>query len=236
MKYFLSILFCLISIFSFAQKTWRIEYKQERVGEKFISPLSLNGIPQTYQAEMPQLRMLINDSIAQIHYCKNGYDPIKRKTIQIGEKLIHHGYFYDFKKKQYYSQCNLDKTLKYLIPVDTAQYKNWKFLRNEKTVLGYNCNAALSINENNDSTLVWFTNDLSCNNGFLFYYGVPGLVLEAYNQRVNTTVHYWAVKMEETNILLLKPKEGSIITQKDFSEIMKKRNEKMGGNYFIKLA
>lgn len=222
-------------MFSFAQKTLRIEYKQERIGDKFISPISINGVTQTFNAELPRLRMLINDSIAQIHFFRRGYDPIKKKTKQIGEKLIHHGNFYDFKNKQYYNQSSLDKSLKYLIPLDTTFFKKWDFLKNEKIILGYTCKAALSISDKNDSTLVWFTNDLKFNNGFLFYYGVPGVVLEAYNQGINATMHYWAIRVEETEIELLRPTEGKIISRKDFSEIMKIRNEKMGGNNFIRI-
>lgn len=235
MKYFLSKFFCLISVFSFAQKTLIIEYKQEHVGEKDVYTHSVNGVAQTFNIELSKVRMLLNDSFAQIHYFRNGYDPIRKKTKQVGDKLIHHGYFYDFINKEYYSQCNLDKTIKNLVPLDTTQYKSWNILDMQKIILGYTCKAALSINEKNDSTLVWFTNDLQFDNGFLFYYGVPGVVLESYDQRFKNTTHFLAVKIEETDIELLRPTEGKIISRKDFSEIMKVRNEKMGGNYFIKI-
>ncbi len=79
MKYFLLIIFCLISIFSFAQKTLRIEYKQERVGEKEIYTHSVNGVHQIFNIKLSKVRMLLNDSIAQIHYFRNGYDPIRKK-------------------------------------------------------------------------------------------------------------------------------------------------------------
>ncbi len=115
------------------------------------------------------------------------------------------------------------------------EFKKWDFFTNEKIILGYKCQAALSVNDKNDSTLVWFTNDLNYSNGFLFYYGVPGVVLEAYNQSFKNTAHFLAVKIEETEIELLRPTVGKIISQKDFSEIMKIRNEKLGGNYFIKI-
>lgn len=234
MSYLLLFFSSIISLSSFSQNL-RIEYKYEHVGEKFILPFSANGVSQTYNVELPKLRMFINDTIAQIHYFKNGYDPVKRKTKEIGDKLIHHGYFYDFKNRKYYSQCNLDKTLKYLVPIDTTEFKSWNFFPDQKAILGYKCKVAISVNDKNDSTLVWFTNELQCNNGFLFYYGIPGLVLEAYRQYENMTVHYLAVKIEETDIELLRPEEGNIISRKDFESVMKARIEKMGGNNFIKV-
>ena len=232
MKFFLLSIFSMITIYSFSQKTLRVEYQQERVGEKIVSPISINGVRQTFDIEMPRVRMLLNDSIAQIHYFLRGYDPLKKKTSELGDKLIHHGSFYDFAKREFYSQCNLDKTLKYLIPIDTTQFKNWSFFDAEKTILGHKCRMALSINEKNDSTLVWFTNEFNISNGFLFYFGVPGLVLEAYDQRFNSTMHFLAVKVQESDIKLLRPQEGKVIAQKEFSEIIKKRNGKMGGDIF----
>lgn len=235
MKFFLLLLLCFIAVFSYSQKTLRIEYKQEIVEEKFTPSLSDIAIPLKNNVNLSQLRMLINDSIVQIHFFSRYYDPIKKKTKKIGEKLINHGNFYDLKYKKYYNQCSLNKTLKYLIPIDTTQYKSWNTLDMQKIILGYTCKAALSINEKNDSTLVWFTNDLSVKNGFLFYYGVPGVVLEAYNQGINATMHYWAIKIEETEIELFRPKEGNIISQKGFSEIMKTRSEKIEGTNFFKV-
>ena len=121
------------------------------------------------------------------------------------------------------------------MPIDTTEFKNWSLLSGAKSILGYTCKAALNINEKNDSTLVWFTNELKYKNGFLFYYGVPGIVLESYAQGNNSTVHWCAETIEETAIQLLRPKEGSIISKNEFYEVMKLRSEKMGGNSLIKI-
>lgn len=236
MKFFMLLGLCIIYKFSYSQNALRIEYRQELVDEEKIkAPFTIDGNIVYSNATQQKVRMFVNDSMAQIHFFRNDYDPIKKKVKHIGDKLIHHGYFYDFANKKYYSQCNLYKNLKYLVPIDTTEFKNWSLLSGEKSILGYTCKAALNINEKNDSTLVWFTNELKYKNGFLFYYGVPGIVLESYAQGNNSTVHWYAETIEETAIQLLRPKEGSIISKNEFYEVMKLRSEKMGGNSLIKI-
>lgn len=175
-------------------------------------------------------RMLLNDSIAQIHHFVNNYDPFDNKK-RFSKKLIHHGYFYDFVNKKYYHQTNLSKKYRYLNPVDSAEYKQWVFTDTQKSIVGFNCKAALSINISGDSTLVFYTDELKYKNGFLFYYGVPGVVLEAYEQKMiqgtAMTVHLIATVITETDIILVRPEKPRIVTREEHEKFMQERMQQL---------
>lgn len=103
----------------------------------------------------------------------------------------------------------------YWANIDTSEFKKWRFMNAEKKILGYTCKPALSINEKNDSILVWYTEELKYKKGFLFYFGIPGIVLEVYDQR-GVDVHLIAFDLKETDIPLSIRKSGIIIPDKKF--------------------
>lgn len=60
---------------------------------------------------------------------------------------------------------------------DTAVFK-WKPLNEFKTIGGYKCQKATSINSSGDVATAWFTEEIPLSAGPLYVAGLPGLVLE----------------------------------------------------------
>jgi GLPGLI family protein len=235
---FLLFIILIHSDFSFAQSALKIEYKQSYLGEPDkVTSYDQNGneFLTNEIINLPKVRMLVNDSMAHIHYLIKGFDPLKRKNKEFGEKLVHHGYYLDFINLNYYNESSIDDLPEYLVIDTCTEIQVWKIFPKEiKVVLGYNCTTAIAVNKKNDTTLVFFTNELKYKRGFLFYEGIPGVVLEAFDQRYGGGRHYEAVKIDEIELKLNAPICKTIISCKDYREIIKKRNERLKGNFFKK--
>ncbi len=175
--------------------------------------------------------MLVNDSIGFIHYFSSRYNPFKKRKKTFGKKIEGHQTYLDFKNANYYEERNTVGLPKYLVKKTCADTMVWAIQKNTyKLIKGYKCILALAVNDKNDSTLVYFTNELKFKKGFLFYEGIPGIVLEAYDQRYGEGQHYEVTNIEEIEVALVAPKCTNFIGCKEYSEIIIKRKEKREGN------
>lgn len=162
-------------------------------------------------------KIVFTDSLCFSYYIP-GSDPLKKATLY-GEKLMHHAMLYNKNSNMVYSEVNWpSKKDKYLV-ADTSKKFNWIFWDDMKLVLGYKCKPALTINEKNDSTLVWFTPEIPEPYGPAGFYGLPGLILEVYDQRWN--MNYFAEHIEKGFFSVVFPTEGKIISIKDYFVIRK---------------
>ena len=108
-QYLFALFLSLLSCSVWGQKTIKIEYERNYL-TPLISPVSVDGVPQTIPHPTDlKARLLVNDSFAFINYYFNQYDPLKKKAKEFGKKIIHHGIFYDFKKKEQYSLIDIHK-------------------------------------------------------------------------------------------------------------------------------
>lgn len=130
---------------------------------------------------------------------------------------------------------------------DTLKQKDWIFTGNTKTIGRYNAYEATfkrkkrtpiqmrfrSLNdkqekpENKEVTVsVWFTPEIPVSHGPSQYGGLPGLILMV--QDDNTTLVCNKVTLNPENKISLKaPQKGKVVTQKEFSEIMKQKTDEM---------
>ena len=188
-----------------------------------------------------KLRMVANDSFCLV-FCRDIPKELRRNQKQLGDKLVNHGYFHDFMTGKKFSEIKLPKDFTYFavnIP-DTASIpeqsitrttdyhylvedslfaSNWQLLDLQKTILKRNCRAALAIDKNNDSIMVWYTMELAFKKGFLWYDGLPGIVLEVYDQKRN--VHVKATGIKEKNIRIIPPQEGTKVSAAEWAAIRK---------------
>ncbi|MFN0081953.1 MAG: GLPGLI family protein [Ferruginibacter sp.] len=207
------LLFCASNVF--AQSSISIIYTRDIIGDvprPAILPAGGNyfvGPPKK-----PFFRMVFNDSLGIVYQFLQNQDPIKRRKI-VGDKLIHNATFFDLKNNKYYDEVNYPDKNKYLITEHPRFEKSWVFYDNTKVILGYSCKQALAVDNNNDSTMIWYTTELKFKRAGLFYNDVPGVVLEAYEQG-DVTRHFIAAKIEETSKTLAFPVEGQIISRKEF--------------------
>jgi GLPGLI family protein len=123
-------------------------------------------------------------------------------SIVMGDKLIHHGLIYNSRTNEILNEVAWPKD-KYFVIVDTPWHFNWVFKSQTKNILNYTCSLAYSVNETNDTTMVWYTPDLNKGFGPTIFFGLPGLVLEVFDQYNSS--HYLAEKIELTSVTLMLP-------------------------------
>ena len=191
------------------QSTLEIEYIRENL--PYVDSLGKHAMNK---AEFNP-RMLLNDSFALVYYFSNSFNR-RAKGKKIGHKLMHHGTFYDFINNETLFEIRHTKNEKYLV-IDTSTFCNWIFYDEEKIILNKKCKMALSVNGKNDSTLLWFTNDLPFKNGPLFYRCIPGVVMEAFDQTRN--MHFLAATIREKQIQLVYPEKAVKLSYSEWVKI-----------------
>lgn len=125
---------------------------------------------------------------------------------------------------------------------DTLNYRKWELVNENKNIGEYTCFKAVykdslttqTITEKGDMekvtkerlTTVWYTPQIPVNNGPLDYYGLPGLILEV-NDGDLTLVCSKIVLNPKEQLNIDEPNHGKEVTQKEFDEIMEKKNKEM---------
>lgn len=204
MKYLLVICALYINELK-AQKTYSIHYSQS--GQ---SNVSINGQYQNYELRS---RLVYNDTLS-FWYPTQLYNKDKFKDSSVlGDKLIHHGLMYNRNNNEVLGEVVLSKR-KYFFIVDTPRLYNWVFNRQQKEILGYHCNLAYSVSETNDTVLVWYTGELGSIYGPLLYFGLPGIVLEVFDQQNGR--HYLATKVELIPVTLVLPRNVRRIAAEEY--------------------
>lgn len=213
MKSVITLIFLHFGFFSFSQQGYAVIYKREDI----YFPITFNG--EKRKVSLNDNLLVFSDSLSLYHYVAGG-NPLKKRKV-FGEKLIHHALLYNKSCDSIYSEVNWPtKKDKYLI-ADTSAKFNWTFPEDMKLVLGYKCKPALTVNEKNDSTLVWFTPEIPEPFGPANYIGLPGLVLEVYDQR--NGLHLFADILVKDSFSVVFPLEGKIISKKEYWEIRPKK-------------
>ncbi len=188
-----------------AQKTYSIHYSQ--FGQ---SNVSINGQYQNYEAKS---RLLYNDSLSFWYpIFINSKDKFSNAKV-LGDKLVHHALMYSRNNDEQLGEVVLSKK-KYFVIVGAPKSYNWVFNKERKEILGYNCNLAYSVSEANDTTLVWYTGELGTVFGPLVYFGLPGIVLEVFDQQSGR--HFLATKIEQVSVTLVLPKNVKRIPEEEY--------------------
>jgi GLPGLI family protein len=203
----------IIAVRATAQSGYKVIYKRN---DQYF-PVTLNG-------EKRRIPSMINKIVFADSLCFSYYiidsDPLKKAKV-FGNKLIHHALLYNKNNDIVYSEINWpSKKDKYLVMDSSKKYK-WTFWDDTKLVLGYKCKPALTVNEKNDSILVWFTPEIPEPYGPDGFYGLPGLILEVYDQRWG--IHTYADRLEKGSFSVVFPTEGEMISSKEYFEIRKRQ-------------
>lgn len=105
---------------------------------------------------------------------------------------------------------------------------NWKLLENKtKTILGYQCFSATTSFRGRNYT-AWFTKDLPINNGPYIFQGLPGLILEIYDDENNFS--FSAIGMDKKPKSIYWRTEKRIIktSRSKFKEVQQTYHDKPG--------
>jgi len=210
-KYIGFLYFILQQFPAIGQEAVSIVYEQEQFGS-----FRINHELVPYKNK---LRLLYNDSMAYHYYFLNNRDVLKKQKL-FGVKFLHHSSYY--KKQTGMIEYAVSKKVAdddYLV-YDTANKIKWVMIESPKVIKGYHCEAALHVNERNDSLLVYYAPELAQPYGPATYNGLPGVILEVFDQRFG--LHILAKKIEMGFFPIAYPEHFISISQQAF--ILKKVN------------
>ena len=125
---------------------------------------------------------------------------------------------------------------------DSLKTKDWELVNETKNIGNYTCFKAQFTEEYETQTLTeqgkiekirkkrttvaWYTPQIPISNGPQDFHGLPGLILEI-NDGELTLICSKIVINPEQKVEINEPDKGKVVSQKEFDEIQKKKNEEM---------
>ncbi len=215
MKYNLLLIFCFFMCIAnpnlLAQEVRSVLYNLS----------SLNEISPNYST-VRYSRLVFNDSLSYFYFFASGttHDPL-RKTKIYGKKIEHHALHYNITTDTLGSVVDYNVKKPYLIVSKRNSEKDWQLLPDRKEILGHVCGAALSVSKKGDSSLAFYALDIPFAYGPSYYLGLPGLVLEYFDQSNN--MHFQAKKSEEGPFNIVWPSQLERVDKNQSLEIHGKR-------------
>lgn len=199
----LALLLLLFYTTAHAQNTYRISYVQESY---FADESKKSGV----RSVKSEGGLVFNDSLSfyYLPFTDRKKDSLEKLSL-IGDKLLHHGMMYNLRSREILEEVAWPQG-KYFVIVDSPKHYSWVLSDNEKNILGYKCKLAYSVNNSNDTITVWYAAELKKAFGPSIYFGVPGLVLEVFDQLYAT--HFVATKAAPVSLTLMLPQNVERIT------------------------
>jgi|GEM_PF-1350300 len=208
----------------------------------FVSVAAQNGLTIVYShvnEEVPDFidvasparkksasRLVCNDSMSYSYGMTGWKDPIKSNR-DYGSRVLHHAAILDWRKQIIYGGSALASSpKKHFYLVDDLKKVDWIFEDSIKTILGYSCRKAFfttntwiqadtSFKPHVEMTSVWYAETIQLPFGPMQYYGLPGLVLEVYDQRYMGK-HIRAVSITNEPVSIQIPAHIKIMTREEF--------------------
>ncbi len=99
--------------------------------------------------------------------------------------------------------------------------KIWNLTEDTKTVYGYPCKQAFTLNGEEKDAIVWYTESLKCNLSSNGDSSLPGLILETYYPKTGVLITAIDLQIETNTILPPTAKLGTLVTKDEFEKIKK---------------
>ena len=163
-------------------------------------PLIING--HFVKRPLSHSRIVFNDSMSFSYGLgTDTKDPMK-KSKNYGSKVIHHSVL-SFKNSDicYIGVAN-SRDKKSFFVLDTLKKQDWTFTNDSKLIVGFKCKKAFCIKSGTDSLFAWYTDEIPLPFGPTRSRGLPGLVLEIYEQTYNGVIHTTAIKIEKEDFTI----------------------------------
>lgn len=114
---------------------------------------------------------------------------------------------------------------------EEAEQANWKMTGKQKEILGYPCQQAISVIEE-DTVVVWFTPAIPVSSGPAGLGALPGMILEVHQDGGN--VQILATKIDEGIVAddeFVQPRGGKKVSKKEYDEIVAEKTKEMQQQY-----
>lgn len=163
-------------------------------GYNLLFKISSNEVPEFMKTVSPSWsRLVCNDSSSFYFHVSGKKNPVKSGGVY-GDKVFHHSKIIFLNREKLYSGYALPASRKkHLYISDTIRHQTWVLTDSFKNIQGYECRMAYQFMKTkfkdggieyfkHDSVFAWYTNQIQLPFGPFHYYGLPGLVLEVYDQ------------------------------------------------------
>jgi len=227
-----SIFFCC-SNNVFAQTKLTILYKNSAIKGSQVDYLKPNSIAK-YSGKFSIDEFTINDTITYYQTVESfeEKDEFTVKAIKklrngkpIGKTFIPHSSYCN-----YATGINIKavewKDNNYLVKDAIAnKQKIWNLTEDTKTVFGYACKQAFTLNGEEKDMIVWYTESLKCNLSSTGDSSLPGLILETYYPKTGILISAIDLQIETNSILSPISKIGTLVTKDEFEKIKKSKKD-----------
>lgn len=190
----LSFVFIIVCMLASAQVTYSIYY--EHKVKYFQNNFEL--------VRKTNSRLVFNDSASFYYFITPEQRDKFKKSKAVGDKLIHHGLFYNKNTAKFYHEVTWPKPNNYMTEMKIP-YHNWIFTKEEKEILNYKCYNAREANSNGDTLSVWYTTEIKNIFGPMRYFGLPGVVLAIDNYNGGGTIK--AISVDTNTVTLATPQK-----------------------------
>ena len=171
----------------------------------------------------------IHDSLTEVSTKKSFANPVNGKVI-LDFSRIPRAYFIPEVFKTGQKMEIFDKILGVYYKYESDQKINWTIVDETKIISTYKCRKAVG-NYRNKNITAWYTEEVPIAEGPYTFKGLPGLVIEAYDDK--DYFHFTLVELKDLKQLIA-PIRGEISTSYD--KFLKKRNDFLNdpsGAYFV---
>jgi GLPGLI family protein len=212
------IFFCCINVTVNCQVT-EVVYKRKILGEE-----------NTFFEQM-RYRLLFNDTMAFSHYCLHDKELNMEFKKIVKSSHVHHSTI-SFSKNDdtaysistIYSKVKKPWMHPYFSALKVVEYKD-----KQKDILGYSCKEALTVNNRNDSILIFYTEAIRKPygpNGFNFAHG---LVLEAVE--LKRRVHTFATSVRNIGDAIYLPENFKVVGEEEYESARRRRDARLNSFY-----
>ncbi len=175
----------------------------EKTGKpKYFELIACNGVSIYRKKEEPEA---------------NGSDNV----IVYGEENI---VYKNRKNKEFVKQTDfMSRT--FLIEDKLEKY-DWKITEETEKIGNYLCRKA-SLTQGKNNIKVWFTDEISSNEGPQDYYGLPGLILKVKTNSL--TIEATNIKFLQEKTKITKPSKGKKVSRAEFKKIQEEKTKNLTG-------
>jgi GLPGLI family protein len=138
------------------------------------------------------------------------------------DKPLHHSTYYESKNHRIF-ETSAFKGNYFIRSEEKLNPKNY-WMDTMKTILGYECQAAMIFNGDGDSSTMWIARNIKPDLiTFHHYFIVPGIVMQSLNLKHG--LYYKAVKVEKTYNKIYFPKDYPQVSLEEFRQKQKRSKD-----------
>jgi GLPGLI family protein len=145
-----------------------------------------------------------------------------RKTKILGKAFVPNTVYCDYAKGYTIKEVEWKDDNYFVRDSIINKQDSWILSEEAKTVFGYPCKLAYTMEDDKISRMVWYTDNFKCSLSATGDYSLPGTVLESLDTKSNTLTT--AIDLQiATNPMMIPVKGAKLVSQQEFDKIKKNK-------------